>query len=165
MTQVATRRLCWSALRIEPARFEVADEKSHALSHIPFRPHQTRPTPLDGNSLRFKSIPTPRDHSDGLQPPHNPSVVGSIPTGPTMSRILFQGTDLRGSKQAEIPPQQRVGTPRSSLSLLCLVGPTVILLQGLRSMHLGNGLLISLKSQYPTLFPTPLSQVGFLWIE
>src|ERR1035437_2840271 len=96
---------------------------------------------------------------------HNPSVVGSIPTGPTMSRIRFQGTDLRGSKQAEIPPQQRVGTPRSSLSLLCLVGPTVILLQGLRSMHLGNGLLISLKSQSPTLFPTPLSQVGFLWIE
>lgn len=32
-------------------------------------------------------------------------------------------------------------------------------------MHLGNGLLISLKSQFPTLFPTLLSQVGFLWIE
>jgi hypothetical protein len=27
--------------------------------------------------------PTSSDHSDGMLPPHNPSVVGSIPTVPT----------------------------------------------------------------------------------
>jgi len=33
--------------------------------------------------LRIRMNPTSPDHSDRLQPPHNPSVVGLIPTGPT----------------------------------------------------------------------------------
>ncbi len=42
---------------------------------------------------------TPPDRSDRLHPPHNPSVVGSIPTGPT---IETKGCGvLRGSEPEE----------------------------------------------------------------
>src|SRR5665213_550423 len=56
---------------------------------IPRKIPQTNPTPPDESDttgqvfLQIRMIPTPPDHSDRLQPPHNPSVVGSIPTGPT----------------------------------------------------------------------------------
>jgi hypothetical protein len=38
--------------------------------------------------LQIRMNPTSPDHSDRLQPPHNPSVVGSIPTGATDSVII-----------------------------------------------------------------------------
>src|ERR1022692_960671 len=53
-----------------------------------FIPHtnSTPPDETDTTGQDFFQIgtsPTPPDHSDQMQPPHNPSVVGSIPTGPT----------------------------------------------------------------------------------
>src|ERR1039457_2204702 len=57
--------------------------KSHVSSHIPIRHHRTKPTPPDEELRDFRSNPTSPDQSDCLLPPHNPSVVGSIPTGPT----------------------------------------------------------------------------------
>jgi hypothetical protein len=47
-----------------------------------FIPH-TKPTPPDQDANKFRTNPTSPDQSDRLLPPHNPSVVGSIPTGPT----------------------------------------------------------------------------------
>jgi hypothetical protein len=62
-----------------------------SANEIPrFIPH-TKPTPPDQSDTtgqdfhQFRMNPTPPDHSDRLHPPHNPSVVGSIPTGPTES--------------------------------------------------------------------------------
>ena len=43
----------------------------------PIRHHRTK-------NQSFRTKPTPPDQSDRLLPPHNPSVVGSIPTGPTV---------------------------------------------------------------------------------
>jgi hypothetical protein len=60
-----------------------------AVQKIPRKIPHTNPTPPDESDttgqvfFQIRMIPTPPDHSDGLQPPHNPSVVGSIPTGPT----------------------------------------------------------------------------------
>jgi hypothetical protein len=48
------------------------------------------PTPPDRSDttgrifVQIRMNPTPPDRSDRLHPPYNPSVVGSIPTGPTM---------------------------------------------------------------------------------
>jgi hypothetical protein len=60
-----------------------------AIQKIPrFIPH-TNPTPPDESNttgqvlLQIRMNPTSPDYSERLQPPHNPSVVGSIPTGPT----------------------------------------------------------------------------------
>jgi hypothetical protein len=53
-----------------------------------FIPH-TKPTPPDQTDatgqvfFQIRTSSTLPDHSDRMQPPHNPSVVGSIPTGPT----------------------------------------------------------------------------------
>jgi hypothetical protein len=53
-----------------------------------FIPH-TNPTPPDESDttgqvfLQIRMNPTSPNHSDRMHPPHNPSVVGSIPTGPT----------------------------------------------------------------------------------
>jgi hypothetical protein len=59
------------------------------IQKIPrFIPH-TNPTPPDESNttgqvfFRIRMNPTSPGQSDRLQPPHNPSVVGSIPTGPT----------------------------------------------------------------------------------
>src|SRR5665213_3786628 len=59
------------------------------IQKIPrFIPH-TNPTPPDQSDVtgqdffQIRMNLTPQDHSDRLFPPHNPSVVGSIPTGPT----------------------------------------------------------------------------------
>ncbi len=57
--------------------------KSHGKSQIPDRCRQTDPTPPDEISFTTGINPTPPDHSDRLHRPHNPWVVGSIPTGPT----------------------------------------------------------------------------------
>jgi hypothetical protein len=58
------------------------------IQKIPrFIPH-TNPTPPDESNtagqvfFRIRMNPTSPDQSDRLQPPHNLSVVGSIPTGP-----------------------------------------------------------------------------------
>jgi hypothetical protein len=59
--------------------------KSHSSSHIPNRHHRSKPTPQDGELNVTRTNPTPPDQSDRLLPPHNPLVVGSIPTGPTKS--------------------------------------------------------------------------------
>ena len=135
-----------------------------SVGRIPrFTPH-TNPTPPDESDttgqvfFQIRMNPTPPDHSDRLQPPHNPPVVGSIPTGPTMLRIGFQGTNPQGSKRAEFPSQHGLS------SLLGLVGQAVIVLQGLRSMQLGNALFFNLKCQNPTLCPTLMSQKRFLRI-
>jgi hypothetical protein len=59
------------------------------IQKIPRKIPHTNPTPPDESDttgqvfFQIRMNPTPPDHSDGLQPPHNPSVVGSIPTGPT----------------------------------------------------------------------------------
>jgi hypothetical protein len=45
--------------------------------------------------------PTSPDHSDSLQPPHNPPVVGSIPTGPTVLRILPRKEKVLAPKRAD----------------------------------------------------------------
>jgi hypothetical protein len=71
---------------VEPLRDHAGADFYIAIPR--FIPH-TKPTPSDESDIagqdffgiRMKS--TPPDHSDGMQPPHNPSVVGSIPTGPT----------------------------------------------------------------------------------
>jgi hypothetical protein len=81
--QSASRIMLTSLHRVELARDPSWPQKSHVSSHIPNRHHRTNPTPPDGELGDFRSNPTPPDHSDRLLPPHNPSVVGSIPTGPT----------------------------------------------------------------------------------
>ena len=59
------------------------------IEKIPRKIPQTNPTPPDESDttgqvfFQIRMNPTPPDHSDRLQPPHNPSVVVSIPTGPT----------------------------------------------------------------------------------
>ena len=62
-----------------------------AIQKIPrFIPH-TIPTPPDESDttgqvfFQIRMNPTSPDQSDRKQPPHNPPVVGSIPTGPTTS--------------------------------------------------------------------------------
>jgi hypothetical protein len=40
-------------------------------------------------------ITTSPDHSDSLLPPHNPSVVGSIPTGPTLLTVTQVKIEVR----------------------------------------------------------------------
>src|SRR5664280_2942256 len=62
--------------------------QSHGSSHIPDRLHRTNPTPPDNDCSESRMNPTPPDQSNHLLPPHNPSVVGSIPTGPT-SRLCY----------------------------------------------------------------------------
>jgi hypothetical protein len=44
---------------------------------------RTTPTPLDVETSDSRINSTRPDHSDRSLPPHNPVVVGSIPTGPT----------------------------------------------------------------------------------
>jgi hypothetical protein len=69
-----------------------SDMNPHAvpIEKIPRKIPQTNPTPPDESDttgqvfFQIRMNPAPRDHSDRLQPPHNPPVVGSIPTGPTM---------------------------------------------------------------------------------
>jgi K+-transporting ATPase c subunit len=70
-------------------------------SKIPrFIPH-TKPTPPDESDtigqvfFQIRMNPTPPDHSDRMHPPHNPSVVGSIPTGPT-NQALRHRAQLSG---------------------------------------------------------------------
>jgi hypothetical protein len=58
-----------------PALYE-SDTESHGLSHGPNKP-------AGRDLLAIRTIPTSPDHSVRLPPPHNPSVVGSIPTGRT----------------------------------------------------------------------------------
>ena len=59
------------------------------IEKIPRKIPQTNPTPPDESDttgqvfFQIRMNPTSPDHSDRLQPPHNPPVVGSIPTGPT----------------------------------------------------------------------------------
>jgi hypothetical protein len=72
------------------------DMNSHAvpIEKIPRKIPQTNPTSPDESDttgqvfLQIRMNPTSPDHSDRLQPPHNPSVVGSIPTGPTCEKFL-----------------------------------------------------------------------------
>jgi hypothetical protein len=69
-----------------------SDVNPHAtitIQKIPRKIPHTNPTPPDESDttgqvfLQIRMNPTSPDHSDHLQPPHNPSVVGSIPTDPT----------------------------------------------------------------------------------
>ena len=68
---------------------------SFGFQKIPrFIPH-SKPTPPDEPDTTGRVFfqiwmnPTPPDHSDRMQSPHNPSVVGSIPTGPTQRFTLL----------------------------------------------------------------------------
>jgi hypothetical protein len=65
------------------------------MAKIPrFIPH-TKPTPPNESDatgqvfFQIRMNPTPPDHSDRMHPSHNPSVVGSIPTGPTEESKAF----------------------------------------------------------------------------
>jgi hypothetical protein len=59
------------------------------IEKIPRFVPQTKPTSPDQTGatgqvfFQFRMNPTPPNHSNRMRPPHNPSVVGSIPTGPT----------------------------------------------------------------------------------
>ena len=77
--------------------------KSHVLSHIPNRHRRTNPMPPDKELSVHRTKPTPPDQSDRLLPPHNPSVVGSIPTGPTNAREIFSVTAVRVGEVFEDP--------------------------------------------------------------
>jgi hypothetical protein len=65
------------------------------IEKIPRFIPQTKPTSPDQTDItgqaffQFRTEPTPPDHSDRMHPPHNPSVVGSIPTGPTSNIKAF----------------------------------------------------------------------------
>jgi hypothetical protein len=70
-----------------------------SVGRIPrFTPH-TNPTPPDESDttgqvfFQIRMNPTPPDHSDRTHLLHNPSVVGSIPTGPT--RYSWASSDVR----------------------------------------------------------------------
>src|SRR5665213_3893730 len=63
--------------------------KTHGSYHRPIRHHRTNPTPPDNGSSESRMKPTSPDHSDRSLSPHNPSVVGSIPTGPTQRFTLL----------------------------------------------------------------------------
>jgi hypothetical protein len=82
------------------------------IEKIPRKIPQTNPTPPDESDttgqvfLQIRMIPTPPDHSDRLQPPHNPPVVGSIPTGPTMPHIRPQKGKFLALKRADFPDEQ-----------------------------------------------------------
>src|ERR1039458_4659266 len=53
--------------------------------------HPTCQTDATGQVFfQTRTNPAPPDQSDRAHPPHNPSVVGSIPTGPT-ERALLRG--------------------------------------------------------------------------
>ena len=87
-----------------------SDINPHAIpiEKIPRKIPQTKPTPPDQSDttgqvfIQIRMNPTPPDHSDRLQPPHNPSVAGSIPAGPTSAWALRSalvnglGEDLDG---------------------------------------------------------------------
>jgi hypothetical protein len=45
--------------------------------------HRSIPMPPDELCREIRTIPTSPDHSDQPRPSHNPSVVSSIPNGPT----------------------------------------------------------------------------------
>ncbi len=62
---------------------QLSNKESHASSHRSSRRHRTIPTPTDEEQSQYRTIPTRSDSTDRLLPPHYPSVVGSIPTGPT----------------------------------------------------------------------------------
>jgi hypothetical protein len=57
---------------------------------LPIRHHLTNPTPSDIRCRDFRTNPTPPDRSDGLLPPHNPSIVSSISTVPySLTCLVF----------------------------------------------------------------------------
>jgi hypothetical protein len=68
---------------------DVNPHATNAIQKIPRKIPQTNPTQPDESDttgqvfLQIRMNPTSPDHSDRLQPPHNPSVVSSILTGPT----------------------------------------------------------------------------------
>ena len=68
---------------------------------IPRKIPHTNPTPPDRSDttgqvfVQNRTDPTPRDRSDRMHPPHNPSVVGSIPTGPTQPHSVQQQTSQK----------------------------------------------------------------------
>ncbi len=70
-----------SGLRNEPAC-----DDSHSENPTLYPTYQSDTT--GQVFLQIRMNPTPPDHSDRMHPPHNPSVVGSIPTGPTKRFVL-----------------------------------------------------------------------------
>src|ERR1039458_4092066 len=70
--------------KVKPSRDSCRPQKSHVSSHTPIRRHRTKPTTPDEELRESRTNPTSSDQSDRLLPPHNPSVVGSIPTGHTI---------------------------------------------------------------------------------
>jgi hypothetical protein len=59
--------------------------------------HPTDQTDITGPIRHHRTNPTPPDQSDHLLPPHNPSVVGSIPTGPSLQTITQFKMEVRKS--------------------------------------------------------------------
>ena len=83
-----------------------------AVQKIPRKIPHTKPTPPDQTDVtgqvffQFRMNPTSPDHSDHLHPPHNPPVVGSIPTGPTMLHIRPHKGEVLVCKRADFPVEQ-----------------------------------------------------------
>jgi hypothetical protein len=92
---------------------------------LDIRSTHTKPTPPDQTDttgqvfFQNRTSPTSPDHFDRLQPPHNPPVVGSIPTGPTNSptnvlfllhsQFTFRRWFLLASEKAIRRPSCRIG--------------------------------------------------------
>jgi hypothetical protein len=82
------------------------------IQEIPRFIPQTKPTPQDPtdttgqDSFQNRTDPTPPDRSDRMHPPHNPPVVGSIPTGPTMLHIRPQKGKVLAPKRADFSVEQ-----------------------------------------------------------
>src|SRR5665213_1903525 len=90
--------ICWTKCEVRSDVEHTRKVEAPPLHHqvmpmgafeIPrFIPH-TKPTPPDESDItgpvffQIRMNPTSPDHSDRLRSPHNPSVVGSIPSGPT----------------------------------------------------------------------------------
>jgi hypothetical protein len=83
-----------------------------AVQKIPRKIPHTNQTPPDESDttgqvfLQIRMNPTPPDQSDPLQPPHNPPVVGSIPTGPTMLHIRPHKGEVLVCKRVDFPVEQ-----------------------------------------------------------
>jgi len=80
--------VCHVGSRCNTSLLVVASSEFPRFIPLPIRHHRTHPTPPDDERSESRLNLTPPDYSDGLLPPHNPSVVGSIPSRPTKSCVL-----------------------------------------------------------------------------
>jgi hypothetical protein len=63
----------------------MVDRMSHVSSHIANRHCRTSLAPPDNGFVDSRTLPTSPDRSDEVLPLHRPTIVGSVPTGPSSS--------------------------------------------------------------------------------